>query len=184
MTNPLSALRQYLNFSDTEAVNAIKDAAEASGVYFDDLQVDGDPGVYLYRCGDDILQINCSEDGVISLTLENGSLYGTIEKLEDELLSWAVDEGYEIPEFAPETPVGCPASITCKHDIDLFVDYLFHKASIAYHWDEMASSYVNAKQERVFSAQVSKHIDNLTEAALTLDAAYLQGICMDKHRVA
>ena len=82
----------------------------------------------------------------------------------------------------PVIPNGCPASITCKHDIDVFVDYLFVTASVAYHWDEMASSYVNAKQERVFSAQVSKHIDNLTEAAMTLDAAYFQGICMDTQR--
>ena len=184
MTNPLTTLRQYLNFSDTDAVNAINNAAEASGVYFDELQADGDPGVYLYRCGDDILQINCDKNRVLSLTTENSSMCGTIEELEDKLLSWAVDEGYEIPGFATEIPDGCPASITCKHDIDLFVDYLFDKASVAYHWDEMASSYVNAKQERVFSAQVSKHIDNLTEAALTLDAAYFQGICMDMQQKA
>ena len=182
MTNPLTTLRQYLDFSNTEAVNAIKDAAEASGVYLDELQGDGDPGVYLYRCGDDILQICCSADGKLSLTIENSSICGSIEDLEEHLLYWAVDEGFEIPGFVPEAPNGCPHSITCKHDIDVFVDYLFATASVAYHWDDMASTYVNAKQERVFSAQVSKHIDNLTEAALTLDAAYFQGICMDMQR--
>ena len=196
--NPLTALRQYVDFSDKALVASLKDECADAGLYFDELG--DDPGVWIYRWKENnnltgkpfqqLFYINDSELYGPCMNLGPVGYTGAVDDLEEHLLQYVIDEGCNPPGFVPETPNGCPHSITCKHDIDVFVDYLFATASIAYHWDEMASSYVNAKQgsyvnakqERVFSAQVSKHIDNLTEAALTLDAAYFQGICMDMQR--
>ena len=189
MTNPLAALRTYVDLKDRAQVAAVFDECADAGLYLEEL--DDHLGVWIYRWEETdsqgkpwphLFYINDSKMFGPILDLERTGFTGNIEDLEEHLLQWVIDEGCNPPGFAPEAPKGCPDSITCKHDIDVFVDYLFTTAKVAYHWDEMASTYVNAKQVRVFTPQASKHIDNLTAAALSLDAAYFQGVCLDMQR--
>ena len=179
MTNPLSALRFTIDLTDADMVTKWTPACEASGVYLDELQADGDPSVTIYDCNGDLLSINCNFAGILSLTLENSSFNGTFEELEDRLLGWAIDEGYTVPGFAPEAPDRCPAAITCKADMNAFIDWLFTDVQVAYHWDEMASQYVDREGNAIWTPQQAKHVDNLTEAALTLDADFFQSACIE-----
>jgi len=84
--------------------------------------------------------------------------------------------------FAPDPPKGCPAAINCKEDINDYVNWMFKIAGVAYHWDEMASSYVDAAGCQLWTAQECRHIDNLTEQAQTLDGSYFELACIQTQK--
>lgn len=184
MTNPLSALRLTLDLTDADVVAKWTPACEASGVYLDELMEDGATEVTIYDCNGDLLQINRLPDGRLHLQLERFGYFGSYDELEDRLLAWAIDEGYTIPGFVPQPPAGCPAAITCKADMNAFIDWLFTDVKVAYHWDNPASEYVDIDHHQLWTTSQANHVDQMTEQALTLDAAYFQSACMDAQRKA
>ena len=182
MTNPLKNLRTYIDLRNPVTVGKWGDDCEKNGIYLDELIANVDSGVIVYDCHGELLHINQNAIGGLSLTLENQSHTGTIEQLEDLLLSWAIDEGYAVPGFAPEAPNGCPIAITSHCDMLDFLMWLFISQRVAYHWDEMASQYVDESGERLWSPQVAKHVDNMTAAALEYDSTFFQKNCIDFQR--